>query len=103
MIAEPILAFFLIRYLRKTLRTSSALPEWDKLMTYTMVGIAVLFVIQQVFSTGAVTIWIWHILLSLIIGVMCNNRVLCCTKYYVRRLASYPGFYSCQHNKIVAG
>ena len=74
MIAEPILAFFLIRYLRRTSRKSSALPEWDKPLTITMIVIAVLFVIQQVFSTGPFTIWVWDILLLLIIGVMYNRR-----------------------------
>src|SRR4051812_47817149 len=70
MIAEPLLAFFLVRYLRKTLRKSSALPEWDKPLIYAMVGIVLLFVVQQVFSLGAVTIWVWHILLLLIISIM---------------------------------
>jgi len=74
MTAEPILAFFLIRYLQKTLRRSSALPEWDKPLTYIMVGIAVVFGVQQIFHIGALTIWIWHILLLLIIGAMYNRR-----------------------------
>src|SRR5688500_18523417 len=69
MIAEPILAFFLIRYLRKILRTSPALSQWDKPLRYAMIGVALLFVIQSVFSMGAVTIWIWHVLLLLIIGI----------------------------------
>ena len=78
MIAEPILAFFLIRYLRKTLRTSSALPEWDKPMRDVMIGIVVLFLLQivfkKVFLFETVTIWIWHALLLLIIGVMFKRR-----------------------------
>ena len=69
MIAEPILVFFLLRYLRKTLRTSPAFPEWNKPLTYAMIGVALLFVIQFVFSLETVTIWIWHILLLVIIGI----------------------------------
>ena len=69
MVVEPILIFFLLRYFRKILRTSPAFPDWDKLFKYAMIGVVVLFIIQKVFSIGAVTVWIWHVVLLLIIAL----------------------------------
>jgi signal transduction histidine kinase len=67
MSGEPIIAFFLIRHLRKTLRTTSALPEWDKPLTYAMIGVAVLFVLDAIFLPDIFTAWLWHILMLLLI------------------------------------
>jgi len=69
MTAEPILAFFLLRYLRKTLRTTSIFARWDKPLTYAMIGIAILFVLERIFSVQALIIWVWHLIILLIIGI----------------------------------
>ncbi len=64
---EPILAFFLIRYMRKNLRTFSPDLWWDKILTRAMYGVVILFVIlfitDHFLSVEKVTIWIWHLLL----------------------------------------
>src|SRR5678815_4103696 len=76
MVVEPILIFFLLRYFRKILRTSPAFPDWDKLFKYAMIGVVVLFIIQKVFSIGAVTVWIWHVVLLLIIALAFEEEEL---------------------------
>jgi signal transduction histidine kinase len=76
MTAEPILAFFLLRYLRKTLRTTSLFARWDKLLNYAVIGVVVLFVIQVVFSAGAAIEWIWHVIILLIIGLCFKENEL---------------------------
>ena len=60
---EPILAFFLIRHLRKNLRTFSPDAWWDKIFTYSMYGVIFLVILQQVLSLTFVTMWVWHMLL----------------------------------------
>jgi two-component system NtrC family sensor kinase len=67
MFFEPLLAFFLILHLRKTLRVFSPLPKWDKVLRFALFGIILLFIIQATLSAGLVTIWIWHLILVLII------------------------------------
>ena len=66
---EPILAFFLIRYLRKSLRTFSPLPAWDKVLTISLYGVVVLLIIEIVSGTQHVIMWVWHILILLIVWV----------------------------------
>ena len=70
MIAEPILAFFLTRHLRKILQKSSVRPEWDKPLQLAMFAILGAFIIQVVFSLETVTIWIWHAVMLLLIAVI---------------------------------
>ena len=60
---EPILVFFLIRHLRKNLRTFSPDASWDKIFTYSMYGVIILVILQQTLSLNFVTMWIWHLLL----------------------------------------
>src|SRR5829696_187986 len=69
MTGEPILAFFLLRYLRKTLRTTPLFARWDKPLKYALIGVIALFVIQLVFSAEATIEWIWHVIILLIIGI----------------------------------
>ena len=59
---EPILVFFLIRHLRKNLRTFSPDAWWDKIFTYLMYGVIILVILQQTLSLNFVTMWIWHLL-----------------------------------------
>jgi two-component system NtrC family sensor kinase len=67
MFFEPILTFFLVLYLRKTLRTFSPILKWDKVLTRVLFGIVLLLIIQITLSAGPVIIWIWHLALLLII------------------------------------
>ncbi|HEV8082147.1 MAG TPA: hypothetical protein VGP55_03045, partial [Chitinophagaceae bacterium] len=60
---EPVLAFFLIRHLRKNLRTFSPDAWWDKIFTYSMYGVIFLVILQQILSLTFVTMWVWHMLL----------------------------------------
>lgn len=60
---EPLVAFFLVRYLRKTLRIFSPENKWEKTFTYTLYGIIVLFVIDVSTDISNILIWIWHALL----------------------------------------
>ncbi len=74
---EPLIAFFLIRHLRKFLRTYSPNPWWDKTLKYAMYGVILLFVIQagfSVFSVGVITKWIWHLVMLLLIGLILKRQ-----------------------------
>ena len=70
MIAEPILIFFLIWKLRKTLQKSAARPEWEDPLKFALVGVVAIFVVQIVFSLEPVTVWIWHIIILSLIAVI---------------------------------
>ncbi len=74
MFFEPLLAFFLIIHLRKTLRTFSPIPKWDKVLKLVLYGIVLLLIIQVPLSAGPVTIWIWHLVLLLIILITFRQR-----------------------------
>ncbi len=66
---EPFLVFFLIRHLRKNLRTFSPDAWWDKIFTYSMYGVIILVILQQALSLAFVTIWVWHLLLLVIVYI----------------------------------
>jgi two-component system, NtrC family, sensor kinase len=70
MFLEPLLAYILIRYMRKLLRTFSPMAEWNKILTILLFAIPILFVIQQSLSLGFVLDWIWHILILAIAGAI---------------------------------
>jgi two-component system, NtrC family, sensor kinase len=74
MFLEPCLSFFLIIHLRKTLRTFSAIPSWDKVLTRSLFGIVLLFILQEVLQLQSFIIWIWHILLVLIFLISFRKR-----------------------------
>ena len=69
MTLEPIIAFFLLRFLRKDLRTFSPHPWWNKILLYAMIGVGVVFALQMTFSIEYITSWIWHLLLLAIIYI----------------------------------
>src|SRR4051812_9978956 len=73
---EPFLAFFLVWRIRKNLRTSSAPQEWNKLLTYAMYAIGLLFVVDVIFSHERIIIWIWYLLLFLIITIAFREPLL---------------------------
>ncbi len=66
---EPFLSFFLIRHLRKNLRAFSPDPWWNKVFTNTLIAIGIVFILELVFHTEKITIWIWHLLLLLIVYI----------------------------------
>ncbi|MEO6289199.1 MAG: ATP-binding protein [Ginsengibacter sp.] len=66
---EPILSFFLIRYLRKNIRFFSPNPFWESILTRAMYGVVILFILEIVLSTEKISIWIWHLLLLAIIYI----------------------------------
>jgi len=69
MLAEPFIAFFLLRDVRRILRTTNPVNAWDKSITFLLYGIVSFFVIEQIFHLEFITKWIWHLLLFLIIGI----------------------------------
>lgn len=72
---EPLLAFLLVRYLRKSLRKFSPDPKWDQLFTFSMYGIIALFILEIIFKTEFVTRWIWYALLFGITALILKNRI----------------------------
>ncbi|MEO8795872.1 MAG: ATP-binding protein [Daejeonella sp.] len=58
----PLLAFFLIRYLRRTLKTYEFLPEWDAIFKKALYAIVLLFTIEVIFKINYVTVWVWDAL-----------------------------------------
>lgn len=69
-IGHFLVAFFLIRYLRNALQTSTYLPGWDKILVGTRIAIIALLVIEVIFSAESVTTWLWHALLLLMAGAI---------------------------------
>ncbi len=70
---EPFLAFFLIRYLRKSLKTFSPDPQWNRILTISMYCVVALFILDIIFHIEPVTIWIWHISLLFIAWLTFNQ------------------------------
>ncbi|MDQ6762819.1 MAG: ATP-binding protein [Bacteroidota bacterium] len=64
---EPILLFFLIRHLRKTARTFLPDPSWDKIFTWAMYAVGILFILDLFFINNTVAALIWDFL---ILGVL---------------------------------
>ena len=67
---EPILAFFIVRYLRKSLQSISPDPKWNQILTYTLYSIVLLAVFQFVFHITPVAMWVWHALLLTLLVVI---------------------------------
>ncbi|MEO6453597.1 MAG: ATP-binding protein [Ginsengibacter sp.] len=67
---EPILAFLLLRDLRKILKTNLLLPEWYAKLKFVMYAVVALFIIEIVLPVEVVTIWVWHVVLIVIIGII---------------------------------
>lgn len=58
----PFIAFFLIRYLRKTLKIYGFFPEWDEIFKKALYAIVLLFAIEIIFKINYITVWIWDAL-----------------------------------------
>ena len=72
---EPILALILVFYLRKSLRKLSPDPEWNQIFTYSIYGIIGLAIVQEIFKTGPVTMWIWYGVLFAIYRLILKNKI----------------------------
>ncbi len=64
---EPILLFFLIRQFRKTARSFLPDASWDKIFTWSMYAVGVLFVLDLFFINNTVAALIWDIIVLAII------------------------------------
>lgn len=84
MLAEPIIAFFLLRGVRRILRRAHQPNPWDKAMNLLSYGIVILFVLEQIFHTQQVTKWVWHLLLLVMLttGLMRKEFTLTRTLIY---------------------
>lgn len=64
---EPFLAFFLIRYLRNSLRKFSPDAQWDKILNIALYGTVCLAIFQFFFHDSSFIKWIWQALLLAIV------------------------------------
>lgn len=65
---EPILAFFLVRYLLRSLKVLSPGTRWNQILNFVLYGIVVLAIFQFVFHITPVVMWVWHaFLLALVV------------------------------------
>jgi len=72
---EPIIAFFLLWDVRKILRASGSVTEWDKNLKLAMFAVVGLFLVDTFLPVEKVTMWIWHLLLIAIIATIYFNAV----------------------------
>ncbi|MEP6627360.1 MAG: ATP-binding protein [Ginsengibacter sp.] len=74
MIAEPLIAFLLIRSARRILKKHSIDEKWQKIFNDLSIGIVVLFAIELIFHLDFITKWIWHLFLLGIILFAVNDK-----------------------------
>lgn len=77
---EPFLAFFIVRYLQKSLNKLSPDQWWNQILKYTLYGIVVLAVFQLVFHITPIAIWIWHVFLLALMALIYKNPVFAFAK-----------------------
>ncbi len=65
-----IIAFFLIRYFRKSLPDSSPLKQWDEMLLWTMYAVVVLLVLDITVIKNSIPNWIGDFILLGIIGIV---------------------------------
>ena len=64
MIFEAILAFLLLRFMRRSLKNGDALkPEWEKYIFYGSIAVWVLFILTASLPWEEFGKWIWHLIL----------------------------------------
>ncbi|HEV2831976.1 MAG TPA: hypothetical protein VGW31_08340, partial [Hanamia sp.] len=75
MIFELIIAIFIVRYLRQSMKTGINLPKWDKVLTYIMYA-AIMLVVSYIFFTAGrpVTKWFSHLLLLYLIYILYSEK-----------------------------
>ncbi|MEO6328575.1 MAG: ATP-binding protein [Ginsengibacter sp.] len=75
MTIEPIIIFFLLRDLRKILRTTSPRPAWDRNLKIALYAVVALFIADIIIKDERVTVWIWHVAILVVIGMAYFNAV----------------------------
>ena len=75
MIFELLLAVFVVRYLRKSLQTSSLLPKWDRILVIIMYAAIALFVVYlSVPELKTPATWLSHLLLLYLVYILYNEK-----------------------------
>lgn len=74
MIAEPVIAFLLIRSARRILKKHSLDEKWQKIFNDLSIGIVALVGIELIFHLEFITKWIWHLFLLGIIAFAVNDK-----------------------------
>ena len=80
MLAEPFIAFFLLRSVRRILRNSNSTAKWNRPITYLLYGIVILFIAELVFHIDYITKWIWHAILISIISIALLRKEFTATR-----------------------
>jgi two-component system, NtrC family, sensor kinase len=73
MLLEAILIFFLLRYLRRSLRKFSPNERWDRILNFSSIAVIVLFVVGQ--ATRADMLWVWDIILLALLWITLYDPV----------------------------
>src|SRR3569623_777134 len=74
MLLEPILIFFLLRYLRRSLRKFSPNEQWDRILNFSSIGVIVHFVVEEATRADNI-VWLWDIILLALIWITLNDPV----------------------------
>jgi two-component system NtrC family sensor kinase len=69
MSAEPFILFFLLRYIRKTLRKVNSKNEWNKTITILLYAIVIFFIAGLILKIEFVTNWVWHLFIFSVISI----------------------------------
>jgi len=69
MFLEPVLIYFLLRYLRSSLRKFSPNSAWERILTLSSFGIILLFVLQMTTGIRHNMIWIWDLILLVLVWI----------------------------------
>ncbi|MCY7351816.1 MAG: histidine kinase [Cytophagaceae bacterium] len=64
-----LIAFFLIRAIRKSLQTAVRFPKWDKLLAMAFFAAIALLVAEVTLDADFVTKWLWHLFLLSLVGI----------------------------------
>nr|MDQ6902629.1 histidine kinase [Bacteroidota bacterium] len=80
MLAEPFIAFFLLRDVRKILRNNGQGNAFKEEIKIISIGIGVVLAAEVIFNLDSVTKWIWHLLLFSIIIIALLKQELYATK-----------------------
>src|SRR5215203_4258713 len=75
MVIEAVIAFFLLWDIRKILRASGPVTEWEKNLKLAMFAVGGLLAIEIFLHAEKVTMWIWHLFLIAIIVTINFNAV----------------------------
>ena len=85
---EPFIIFFLLWDLRKVLRSSTPDARWERNLTGSMFFVGLLVIIEIVFHAGSMMVWIWHLMLLSILGLIYFNSSFAASRTLM--LAVFP-------------